>query len=93
MNLKQELQNYRDIIRRQFGIDMDEVPGAGAAGGLGAALMVFLDGKPKSGIETVLDLVDFDRKLDGVSLVVTGEGAADRQSGLRQSHAGCGHAL
>ena len=78
--LEAGMQNYRDIIRRQFGIDMDEVPGAGAAGGLGAALMVFLDGKPKSGIETVLDLVDFDRKLDGVSLVVTGEGAADRQS-------------
>ena len=78
--LEAGMQNYRDIIRRQFGIDMDEVPGAGAAGGLGAALMVFLDGKLKSGIETVLDLVDFDRKLDGVSLVVTGEGAADRQS-------------
>lgn len=78
--LEAGMQNYRDIIRRQFGIDMDEVPGAGAAGGLGAALMVFLDGNPKSGIETVLDLVDFDRKLDGVSLVVTGEGAADRQS-------------
>ena len=47
---------------------------------LGAALMVFLNGKLKSGIETVLDLVDFDRKLDGVSLVVTGEGTTDWQS-------------
>ena len=66
------MQNYRDIILRQFGVNMDEVSGAGAAGGLGAALMVFLNGKLKSGIETVLDLVEFDRKLDGVSLVVTG---------------------
>lgn len=78
--LEKGMQNYRDVIRRQFGIDMDRISGAGAAGGLGAALLVFLGGKLKSGIETVLDLVDFDRKLDGVSLVVTGEGAADWQS-------------
>lgn len=72
--------NYRDVLLRQFGVDMDTVPGAGAAGGLGAALMVFLNGKLKSGIETVLELTDFDRRLEGVSLVVTGEGAADWQS-------------
>ena len=78
--LEEGMQNYRDIIRNQFGINMDEIAGAGAAGGLGAALMVFLNGKLKSGIETVLDLVDFDRKLDGVSLVVTGEGSTDWQS-------------
>lgn len=72
--------NYRDVLLRQFGVDMDAVPGAGAAGGLGAALMVFLNGKLKSGIETVLELTDFDRRLEGVSLVVTGEGAADWQS-------------
>lgn len=78
--LETGMKNYRDVIFRQFGINMDDVPGSGAAGGLGAALMVFLGGKLKSGIETVLDLVDFDRMLDGVSLVVTGEGAADWQS-------------
>lgn len=72
--------NYRDVLNQQFHIDMDTVPGAGAAGGLGAALMVFLNGQLKSGIETVLDLVEFDRKLEGVSLVVTGEGATDWQS-------------
>ena len=78
--LEAGMQNYRDIILRQFGVNMDEFSGAGAAGGLGAALMVFLNGRLKSGIETVLDLVEFDRKLDGVSLVVTGEGSADWQS-------------
>lgn len=74
------MQNYRDVLRSQFGIDMDAVSGAGAAGGLGAALMVFLNGKLKSGIETVLDLVEFDKNLEGVSLVVTGEGSTDWQS-------------
>lgn len=78
--LEKGMLNYRDVILRQFHVNMDEVAGSGAAGGLGAALMVFLNGKLKSGIATVLDLIEFDRKLDGVSLVVTGEGAADWQS-------------
>lgn len=72
--------NYRDVLIREFGVNMDEVSGAGAAGGLGAALMVFLGAELKSGIETVLDLVGFDGKLSDVSLVVTGEGATDWQS-------------
>ena len=72
--------NYRDVIIRQFGIDPDQIQGSGAAGGLGTALMVFLGGEMKSGIETVLDLIDFDRRLDGVDLVVTGEGRTDWQS-------------
>lgn len=78
--LEKGMQNYRDILKAQFGIDMDQVEGAGAAGGLGAALMVFLKGTLKSGIETVLDLVDFDKRLEGVDVVVTGEGATDWQS-------------
>ena len=78
--LEKGMCNYRDIIQKQFGMDMDNVKGAGAAGGLGSALMVFLNGTLKSGIETVLDLVDFDRRLEGVDVVVTGEGATDWQS-------------
>ena len=72
--------NYRDIIKAQVGIDCDAVKGAGAAGGLGAALKVFLHGEMKSGIETVLDLIHFDERLEGVDLVVTGEGRTDWQS-------------
>mgnify|MGYP000169864100 CR=1 FL=1 len=78
--LEAGMRNYRDLLRENYGVDMDETAGAGAAGGLGAALMVFLNGTLKSGIETVLDLVEFDRRLEGVSLVVTGEGATDWQS-------------
>ena len=43
MKLEKGMCNYRDIIQKQFGMDMDNVKGAGAAGGLGAALMVFLE--------------------------------------------------
>ena len=78
--LEQGMVNYRDVIRRQFGTDPDAISGAGAAGGLGAALTVFLGGIMKSGIDTVLDLIGFDARLEGTDLVVTGEGRTDWQS-------------
>ena len=78
--LEKGMCNYRDVIKETFGIDCDQVQGAGAAGGLGAALKVFLGGTMKSGIETVLDLIHFDERLEGVDLVVTGEGRTDWQS-------------
>ena len=78
--LEKGMCNYRDVIKKQFGIDPDRLQGGGAAGGLGTALKVFLGGEMKSGIETVLDLIDFDRRLEGVDLVVTGEGRTDWQS-------------
>ena len=78
--LEKGMQNYRDVIIREFGINPDEIKGSGAAGGLGTALKVFLHAEMKSGIETVLDLIDFDARLEGVDLVVTGEGRTDWQS-------------
>lgn len=78
--LEAGMVNYRDAIRRQFGIDPDTIQGAGAAGGLGTALMVFLGGEMRSGIDTVLDLINFDQRLEGTDLVVTGEGRTDWQS-------------
>ena len=78
--LEKGMCSYRDVIKETFGIDCDEIPGAGAAGGLGAALRVFLKGEMKSGIETVLELIRFDERLEGVDLVVTGEGRTDWQS-------------
>ena len=78
--LETAMCRYRDLLYRDFGVDCDAIPGAGAAGGLGAALRVFLRGEMKSGIETVLDLIHFDERLAGVDLVVTGEGRTDWQS-------------
>lgn len=78
--LEKGMQNYRDVIIREFGVNPDEIQGSGAAGGLGTALKVFLHAEMKSGIETVLDLIDFDARLEGVDLVVTGEGRTDWQS-------------
>ncbi len=78
--LEEGMINYRDVIIRQFGINPDDIKGSGAAGGLGTALLVFLNGEMKSGIDTVLDLINFDQRLEGVDLVVTGEGRTDWQS-------------
>lgn len=78
--LENGMRNYRDVIRRRFGIDCDTIEGVGAAGGLGAALKVFLNASMQSGIETVLNLIRFDDLLGGADLVITGEGRADSQS-------------
>lgn len=78
--LEKGMRNYRDVIINQFGVDCDTVEGSGAAGGLGAALKVFLNAKMQSGIETVLNLIDFDALLTDADLVITGEGRADKQS-------------
>ncbi len=78
--LEKGMCNYRDVIKKSFGVDCDSIKGAGAAGGLGAALFVFLKGNMKSGIEAVLDLIRFDERLKDVDLVVTGEGRTDWQS-------------
>ncbi len=78
--LENGMCRYRDVIKSQYGVDCDMIEGAGAAGGLGAALKVFLGGEMRSGIETVLDIIRFDDQLEGVDLVVTGEGRSDSQS-------------
>lgn len=88
--LESGMQNYREIIKRCTGVDCDAVEGAGAAGGLGGALMVFCNGEMRSGIDTVLDLIDFDSRLEGVDLVVTGEGRADWQSAFGKVMSGVG---
>ena len=63
------------------------VPGAGAAGGLGAALLA-LGAELRSGVETVLDLVGFDERVRDVDLVITGEGNMDEQSAAGKAPVG-----
>ena len=78
--LEKGMCNYRDVMIREFGVNPDDTPGTGAAGGLGAALRIFLDAEMKSGIETVLDLIGFDSLITNADLIVTGEGRTDWQS-------------
>lgn len=78
--LEAALRRYADVVERFVGRPVRDVPGAGAAGGLGAGLLAFLDARLVSGAKLVLDAVRFDRRLDGATLVVTGEGRIDGQS-------------
>lgn len=80
LQLEAGMCHYASILKEQLGIDPSYHEGAGAAGGLAAGLMVFLGGQLQSGIETVLSLSHFEEKLQGVDLVITGEGRVDNQS-------------
>lgn len=84
------MKQYASVMREKLGIDVENFAGAGAAGGLGAALCGYLHGTLKSGIETVLDLIEFDRLLEDVDLVVTGEGRIDWQSAFGKVPSGIG---
>jgi glycerate kinase len=79
-DLDAALARYADVVERLIGRSVRDVPGAGAAGGLGAGLLAFLDARLVSGAKLVLEAVEFARRLDGVALVVTGEGRIDGQS-------------
>jgi glycerate kinase len=74
------LTRYADVVERHVGRPIRDVPGAGAAGGLGAGLLAFLDARLVSGALLVLDAVGFEHSLGGASLVITGEGRIDGQS-------------
>lgn len=74
------LRQFADVIQEQFGVDVAHVPGAGAAGGLGAGALFFLNATLRPGVDVVLDAVDFDRHVRHADLVLTGEGKLDHQT-------------
>ena len=74
------LANYARVVSRDVGSDVSDVPGAGAAGGLGAGLMAFTGATLQSGIDMVCEVLGFDALLQGADLVITGEGRADRST-------------
>ena len=74
------LRHLAEVIRRDLGTEILDLPGAGAAGGMGGGAAAFWNGKLQMGIETVLDTVDFDEIVRGARLVITGEGCLDGQS-------------
>ena len=79
--LERGMAHYRDILKETFSRNPDDIPGSGAAGGLGAALSLFLGASMVSGAEELLGLSCFDEKIQKADLVITGEGRSDAQSG------------
>lgn len=80
MILDNGLCNFAKTTEEFVGINYSQTPGAGAAGGLGFAFISFLNSELKSGTDTILDLIGFDKIIDGADLVITGEGKIDAQT-------------
>ncbi|UZW13347.1 glycerate kinase [Clostridium pasteurianum] len=78
--LDKNLSHYAEIIKRDLSIDIINTPGAGAAGGLGAGIMAFLNASMKRGIDIVIELTDLEQKIKDADLVFTGEGMIDFQT-------------
>lgn len=78
--LDKGLRNIAKVFSKQFEIDVQNIKGAGAAGGMGAGSLVFLKAELKSGIDLVKDLIAFDEKIKGADWIVTGEGKLDDQT-------------
>ncbi|MDR7073256.1 glycerate kinase [Fictibacillus barbaricus] len=80
VNLNNCLKRYAEVIERNLAINVDELPGAGAAGGLGAGVVAFLNGELQSGIDLVLDVIGFEDAVRDADLVLIGEGRIDSQT-------------
>ena len=74
------LAHYGELLKRDLGADVANVPGAGAAGGLGAGLLAFAHAQLVPGAQLVLETLDFAHILDGAALVFTAEGQLDSQT-------------
>ena len=81
-DLDRGLKNFAGVIAKTSGKNIDNIPGAGAAGGLGGGFLTFLDTELKPGIQMVLDTLQFKDKIKGADLVITGEGKLDKQTAM-----------
>lgn len=77
--LDKNLLHYAEIIKKDLNIDIDNIPGAGAAGGLGAGLLT-IGAVLKKGIDIVIEANEIEKKVQGADLVITGEGSIDGQT-------------
>lgn len=78
--LDENLSHYGEVIKKELGKDISTVPGAGAAGGLGAGLIAFLDGDLRRGVDVVMETIQLEKMMENASLVITGEGKIDNQT-------------
>src|SRR5213080_3312270 len=74
------LKHLAEIIRRDLRVDVEPLPGAGAAGGLGAGLVAFTGARLRPGAEMVMEAIRLDDRIKGADLVMTGEGRLDSQT-------------
>jgi glycerate kinase len=80
--LEEGMKNFVDVIRKTRGIDINTIPGAGAAGGLGGGFIAFANAALKPGAQMILDALNFQDIIRGADLVITGEGKLDQQTAM-----------
>lgn len=78
--LENNMKSFINIAENIYDISVRDIPGAGAAGGLGAGLMLFINAQLESGVEIVLDTCDFQNRIKNANLIITGEGKIDEQT-------------
>jgi glycerate kinase len=78
--LDRGLENYAKVVKETFGVDVQNIKGAGAAGGMGAGCAIFLNAELVSGIDLIKEISDFDASLENVDWIITGEGQLDSQT-------------
>ena len=78
--LDANLKHFDAVLQRELGKSVGDVPGAGAAGGLGAGLMAFLNAALKPGVEIVIEATKLSERMKGADLVITGEGQINFQT-------------
>lgn len=78
--LERNMRHFASRINHWMEVDVSELPGAGAAGGLGAGIVAFLGGSLRPGIDLIMELLEVDKLFVGADLVITGEGMIDHQT-------------
>jgi glycerate 2-kinase len=82
LELDQGLKSFRNVVFQELGKDINQIPGAGAAGGLGAAFAGFLHADLQSGIQLVMEIIHLEEKIKNIDIIITGEGKLDGQTSM-----------
>lgn len=86
--LDNNLRNYANLIYKQYGIDLQQIPGTGAAGGMAIPFIIMGNAKIESGLDLILKQLDFDNIVKECDIVITGEGCTDYQSAMGKALSG-----
>ena len=86
--LDANLRQLARVVRRDIGIDLNDVAGAGAAGGLGGGLLAFAGANLRPGVELIMECIQLEKRLRGCDLVITGEGRMDAQTAFGKAPVG-----
>ena len=86
--LDKGMHHFADIILKHYGINIKDIPGAGAAGGVGGSLKALLNANLKRGIDIILNTINFEKQIEDCNLVITGEGHIDHQTMMSKAPSG-----